>query len=148
MDDNNKVESEQKDVIVGDTVILKNKAEKHNARDMFIVTSKLDDETKVQKLLHPLLPGSGKFMGKVYQTCSKRLKVIHRPEAVPDDDEEPMNKNEIKFDPTPMIQIQNPWNPIRRHFHEPTDDEDEDLANEVGGARGKSNEYQQGNDQE
>ena len=148
MDENNRVKSEQKEIKVGDTVILKNKADKHNARDMFIVTSKLDDETKVQKLLHPLRPGSGKFMSKVYQTSSKRLKTIHRPKAMPDNDEESENTNEEELDHDPILQIQNPWNPIHKHFHDHTDDEDEDLENEVGDARNKINEYEQENGQE
>ena len=44
-------------VEVGDTVMIKNQNNKHQARDMFIVTGKSPEEKKVQvqKLLHPLL---------------------------------------------------------------------------------------------
>ena len=128
MADNSRTKSEEDEIKVGDTVILKNKAEKHYAKDMFIVTSKLNDKTKVQKLLHPLLPGSGKIMSKVYQTTDKRLKTIHRPKEVSDNDEDSEHIFEKARNLTPIMQYQNLWNPISKYFHENTDDEDEELA--------------------
>ena len=41
-------------ILVGDTVSVKNRSDKHKANDMYIVTSKNLEKVKVQRLLHPL----------------------------------------------------------------------------------------------
>jgi hypothetical protein len=68
--DNLKTQTLHEKVLVGDTVTLMNKTDKHSAKDMFIVTAKEGDTAKVQKVLHPLTPGSGKIMSKVYTTAN------------------------------------------------------------------------------
>ena len=63
-------------VEVGDTVMIKNQNNKHQARDMFIVTGKSPEEKKVQvqKLLHPLLlKKKGKILSRRRQTRIPRL---------------------------------------------------------------------------
>ena len=84
--DNSKTTSEAVAVHVGDTVVVHNKKEKHKVKEMFIVTAKEGEKTKVQKVLHPLNQGNGRFMSKVYTTDEKRLRTIHSPIHVEDDD--------------------------------------------------------------
>ena len=53
-----------KPILVGDTVTIKNKTDKHKANDMFVVTGKDNEKVKVQKILHPLKNVPGKIMSK------------------------------------------------------------------------------------
>ena len=105
-----------KPVLIGDTVTVVNKADKHKVRDMFIVTGKKEDKVKVQKLLHPLSNQPGKVMSKVYTTDEKRLKTIHRPTMLDEPLEEyetTINDNaydEVKVETKPF------WNPIDVRF--------------------------------
>ena len=71
-EENSKTNTTAEEVLVGDTVTLKEKKDKHAAKEMFIVTSKNDSEVKVQKVLHTLMPEAGKIMSKVYviKICS------------------------------------------------------------------------------
>ena len=61
-DQNIKTEGFALDVHLGDTVIVRNKRDKHKARDMFLVTGKEGEQVEVQKILHPLplVPGKAK----------------------------------------------------------------------------------------
>ena len=110
-------------VLVGDTVSIKNKTDKHKVNDMFIVTSKTPDKIKVQKLLHPLKETPGKIMSKTYETDEKRLRVIHRPAPIDDSDDD-----EIFEDDPIAIQLKKPnsWNPIDSRFFSKNQDDDDD----------------------
>ena len=66
-------------VEAGDTVKLLVKQPKHTAREMFLVTEVSGNNISSQKILHPLYKGPTKQMSKVYNTQSKRLKVVHKP---------------------------------------------------------------------
>ena len=116
-------------VEVGDTVTIKNQSNKHQARDMFIVTGKSPEEKKVQvqKLLHPLLlKEKGKIMSKRFKTDEKQLITIHRPEF-PDSTEDDV---ETEIEEKQTIKLE-PWNPIdERFFHEDSDDDNDDAAEE------------------
>ena len=116
-------------VEVGDTVMIKNQNNKHQARDMFIVTGKSPKEKKVQvqKLLHPLLlKEKGKIMSKRFKTDEKQLITIHRPEF-PDSTEDDV---ETEIEEKQTIKLE-PWNPIdERFFHEDSDDDNDDAAEE------------------
>ena len=116
-------------VEVGDTVMIKNQNNKHQARDMFIVTGKSPEEKKVQvqKLLHPLLlKEKGKIMSKRFKTDEKQLITIHRPEF-PDSTEDDV---ETEIEEKQTIKLE-PWNPIdERFFHEDSDDDNDDAAEE------------------
>ena len=61
-DQNIKTEGFAEDVHLVDTVIVRNKRDKHKARDMFLVTGKEGEQVEVQKILHPLplVPGKAK----------------------------------------------------------------------------------------
>ena len=65
---------------IGDTVKVKKRNDKHKASEIFIVTSKQEDDLELQKLLHPLKTSPPKIMSKIYKTNQKHLVTIHRPE--------------------------------------------------------------------
>ena len=111
---------------IGDTVRIKNKSDKHKASEIFIVTSKNEDDIGVQKLLHPL-KSNPKLMRKVYNTRQKHLITIHRP-IVPDDTQEDANDLddvEVSVKPSKVLK---PWNPINAKFYR--DDSDDDTSDE------------------
>ena len=117
-------------VLVGDTVVVKNDYNKHKARDMFIVTDKIEKEDKVniQKLLHPLLKTKGKLMSKTYKTDEKRLLTIHRPKF-PDSEEDDDLEIGVQFKETVKAPSWNPVNP--QFFNDDSDDEELDTVVEV-----------------
>ena len=127
--ENSKTTSEAVAVHVGDTVVVHNKKEKHKVKEMFIVTAKEGEKTKVQKVLHPLNQGNGRFMSKVYTTDEKRLRTIHRPIHVEDDDTEieMLEPAEARTDETHLTD----WNPVNGRFFDKAEDSDEDNAAEV-----------------
>ena len=95
--------AEVEEILVGDTVIVHNRGEKHKAKDMFIVTGKVEEKVDVQKIIHPL-QGKGKFMSKVYRTDQRRLKPIHRSTIkpsydIPDEDDEVPNEEGNNLEP-------------------------------------------------
>ena len=128
---NAKSENHINEVLVGDTVLVHNRQDKHKARDMFIVTAKERETVEVQKILHPLVEGKGRIMSKVYQTDQKRLKTVHRQyqckETVDDDD-----SNEVAAD-DPLekpIETEISWNPIDKKFFNNDSDEEEDYIDQ------------------
>ena len=137
-DQNSKTEKFAEDVHVGDTVIVRNKRDKHKARDMFLVTAKEGEQVEVQKLLHPLIPGKGKLMSKVYKTDKKRLKPIRsfvetvdriglkddslNTEAREDQKDININQYSESSNKAPV------WNPVDlKFFHDDDSDEDESV---------------------
>ena len=126
-----------------------NRTDKHSAKDMFIVTAKTGETAKVQKVLHPLTPGAGKIMSKVYTTHEKRLRTVNRSEFSSDVSEHDSNepdvdehdKNEpdmeegkddveidLKFNPV-IKETKNEtvlWNPINSNFYNRCNDDDDD----------------------
>ena len=66
-------------VEAGDTVTPLVKQPKHTAREMFLVTKVSGENISAQKILHPLSKRPTKLMSKIYNTQTKRLKVVHRP---------------------------------------------------------------------
>jgi hypothetical protein len=106
-----------------------NRKEKHKAKEMFIVTAKTDDKVKVQKVLHPLSSGKGKFMSKVYQTDQKRLRTIHRPLSTGIDDDD-TNSDEETLPATVSQQknLTSNWNPVNEKFFSSNEDSDDDGA--------------------
>ena len=110
------------DVQIGDTVKVKNKSDKHKASDIFIVTSKKDEEVGIQKLLHPLEKTPPKFMGKIYKTKPKLLHTIHRP-LHPNFKLEDTTDNTKAHDKPNKIKPE--WNPINSRFFKDDDDDDQ-----------------------
>ena len=113
------IETNQPSIHIGDTVKIKNKSDKHKANEMFIVTSKDENnDVGIQKLLHPLKQ-QGKIMSKVYTTNQKHLVTIPKPEH-PNADNDSDNED-IQL-PTKMHK--KPWNPINQKFFD--DDSDDE----------------------
>ena len=46
---------------------------------MFLVTKVSGENISAQKILHPLSKRTIKLMSRIYNTQTKRLKVVHRP---------------------------------------------------------------------
>ena len=111
---------------VGDTVKIKNKSDKHKANDMFVVTSKNEDNVELQKLLHPLSRKPGKIMSKTYNTNQKHLVTIHRPKF-------PIAPVDEAFEEEKILtndKVKSFWNPINQQFYNDDDDtEDENDRN-------------------
>ena len=111
---------------VGDTVKIKNKSDKHKANDMFVVTSKNEDNVELQKLLHPLSRKPGKIMSKTYNTNQKHLVTIHRPKF-------PIASVDEAFEEEKILtndKVKSFWNPINQQFYNDDDDtEDENDRN-------------------
>ena len=93
---------------VGDTVTVINRQDKHNVRDMFLVTGTNNDKVQAQKILHPLT-GQKKIMSKVYNTDQKRLIVLHS-------SEEPTNIWPRLEDQTEPPVPQTTYNPVNPRF--------------------------------
>ena len=113
------------EVEIGDTVKVKNQADKHKASDIFIVTSKQNEQVGIQKLLHPLEKTPLKFMGKVYQTKQKLLHTIHRP--VHPNNEAEDDKINLRTQVN-QKEIKRKWNPINAQFFKDDDEEDDDQS--------------------
>ena len=115
-------------VLVGDTVVLKNRTDKHKAQDMYLAVAKEGEKVKVQKILHPLQETPIKIMSKTYETNEKRLKMIHRPEFI-DDEDVHVDVEEVLIMKTPEYKT---WNPIDQNFfkQEDSDNDEEDLRDE------------------
>jgi hypothetical protein len=142
--DNLKTIGSHDEILVGDTVTLRINSAKHSVQDMFIVTGKDGENVKVQKVLHPLISGAGKLMGKVYMSHEKRLRMVNRPEPVNDGSEkaiepvydgpqEDVEKEHAKKQSEPEMpeafQTVN-WSPINPDFHTADGDDDEDGVND------------------
>ena len=69
-------------VEVGDTVVIKNRHDKHKANDIFVVTNKDNEKVNIQKIIHPLTMAPAKLMSKSYLTDQKYLRTTHRPEQL------------------------------------------------------------------
>ena len=109
---------------VGDTVRIANKSDKHKANEMYLVTSKENENIGIQKLLHPLKQTPGKMMSKVYQTNQKHVTVIHKPEFPKHFDVDDYSSNQIQCN----RKVSNEWNPISNKFFNDDDDSDEDES--------------------
>ena len=115
-------------VEVGDTVKLKNQSDKHKADDIFIVTSKHDDEVGVQKLLHPLSKAPPKFMGKIHNTKQKLLHTVHRPMHPKVEGRESSSKSASNC-PKEKVKQKLSWTPINPKFFNDDDDDESDDDN-------------------
>ena len=115
-----------KEVKVGDTVRIRNKSDKHKANDMFLVTSKEDENIEVQKLLHPLKNTPTKLMSKVYKTTQKHLVTIHRPEYPT----EMLNDEENESEEVEIENKTHAWKPINDKFFYDVDSDDEEEHDE------------------
>ena len=109
-------------ILVGDTVTIKNKSDKHKAKEMFLVTGKDTEHISIQKVLHPLNNKPMKLMSKVYKTKQKHLNTIHRPQ-LPISEE--LDSDENQTDPADVIKVPR-WNPINQRFYQ-SDSEDDEL---------------------
>ena len=108
--------SKQALVKIGDTVKLKNKKDKHQANDIFLVTNKIDNKVTMKKVLRPLMTTSSKLMSKSYTTNEKFLKHIYKP-AIPVMNDGPETDN-CKW----VIRRQvTQWNPIGWQFYNDSD---------------------------
>ena len=114
---------------IGDTVRIKNKSDKHKANEIFIVTSKQEDDVGVQKLLH-LFRSNHKLMSKVYNTKQKHLVTIHKQHFPESKQEDPVGLDGIKqgMQPNKNPVILKPWNPINQNFFH--DDSEDDTSDE------------------
>ena len=115
----------KEDINVGDTVRVKNKSDKHKANEIFVVTSKKDDNVGVQKILHPL-QSKPKLMSKVYNTNQKHLITIHH-SKVPDVEEE-SDVESINISKNISTKTSNSWNPVSSKFF--NNDSDDDTSEE------------------
>ena len=61
----------------GDTITPILAQPKHSARDMYIVRAASPGSVPAQKVLHPLVPGSTKFMSMSYNTQPKHVQIIN-----------------------------------------------------------------------
>ena len=115
-----------KSIDIGDTVKLRNKNDKHKASEIFIVTSKHEENVELQKLLHPLKTSPPKIMSKIYKTNQKHLAAIHKP-AIPEENFE----EEEEIDDNIFIEEKShSWNPINRHFYEDDESDDDTESHE------------------
>ena len=109
-DDSIKIEP----ILVGDTVSVKNKTEKHKANEIYIAVGKEGEKLKMQKILKLLERMPLKLMSNVYQTNEKRLKMIHGPELIEDEN------NQFEEDPAIKKHEQKMLNSINQNFFSPT----------------------------
>ena len=113
-------DSKVEPILVGDTVSVKNRTDKHKANEMYLTVAKEGEKVKVQKILHPLERTPIKIMTKIYETDEKRLRMIHRTELI---DEE---NNQLEDDPTIEKVERKIWNPIDQKFFSQEDSDEED----------------------
>ena len=118
-------------VLVGDTVSVKNRTDKHKANDIFLVTSKTEDTIKVQKLLHPLAEKPGKIMSKTYETNEKRVKTIHRPEYLDVEDDDETVPNDCEELMIAEAEESQSWSPVNKRFFMDDDSEDDSDCNSI-----------------
>ena len=108
-------------VHVGDTVVLKNRTDKHKAMEMYLAVAKDGEKVKVQKILHPLQKTPIKMMSKIYQTDEKRLRMIHRPEFHDEEDVQyDVEEEQIMEKPNEVT-----WSPIDQNFFKQEDSDEE-----------------------
>ena len=105
---------------------------------MFLVTEVHGDNISAQKILHPLTKGPTKLQSKVYNTQSKRLKVVHKPikldntlksEPLPDNPQS--SKPTQSADPARRTKTPSqPWSPVNNTFYQrnTSDAEDDDAC--------------------
>ena len=125
---------------------MHNRKEKHKAREMFIVTAKADDKENVQKVLHPLSSGKGRFMSKVYQTDQKRLRTIHRPfSAGINNDDTNSDEDPLPASVSKQTDLISGWNSVNEQFFSENMDTDDDgdtvqdlITNKKGDTPGHS----------
>ena len=118
-------DSKVEPILVGDTVSVKNRTDKHKANEMYLTVAKEGEKVKVQKILHPLERTPIKIMSKIYETDEKRLRMIHRPELI---DEE---NNQLEDDPIIEKVERKIWNPIDQKFFSQEDSDEEDEITPV-----------------
>ena len=121
----NSEKTSKPDVLVGDTVMLKNRMDKHKAKDVFLVTSKKGNQIDMQKIAHSLSKEPTKLMSKVYKTGDKYVTTMHRSRL------EEIDASDCTGDDQPVVypkQIKkdNAWSPINKHFYINDDSDDED----------------------
>ena len=125
------ITSTVKEILVGDTVRIKNKIDKHKANEMFIVTSKEGENINMQKVIHPLSMVPTKLASKSYNTRQKYVTLTHRPESMQDQEENDIECNAKKSIQKPKyLKSSNNWSPINSQFFngdETSDSEDEDI---------------------
>ena len=96
---------------------------------MYLAVAKDGEKVKVQKILHPLQETPIKIMSKTYETNEKRLKMIHRPEFIDDEN--------VHIDVEEVLVLKKPefktWNPIDQNFfkQEDSDNDEEDLSDKL-----------------
>ena len=113
------------DVLVGDTVMLKNRMDKHKAKDVFLVTGKNGNQIDMQKIAHSLSNEPTKLMSKVYKTGDKYVTTMHRSRLQEVDASDCNCDDQPVFKPK-YIQKENVWSPINKLFYTNDDSDDED----------------------
>ena len=116
---------------VGDTVMIRNRSDKHKANDSFIVTKKEGSRIDLQKIGRLLSEKPAQLMSKVYNTDEKHVRITHRPETLTEDhgndnDEIRNYKEQQTFSTKNSYPA---WSPIDQKFFkvdESDTDEDDD----------------------
>ena len=109
---------------VGDTVVMKEKQNKHKAREAFVVTGLEKNEIQAQKLLHPLESGKVKFMSKVYSTNAKHVVVARRAQ-------QSWSSPHLSEPPVPSTLACPSYDPVNLRFWSDDDESDEDHEDVV-----------------
>ena len=113
---------------VGDTVVMKEKQNKHKAREAFVVTGLEKDQVQAQKLLHPLESGKVKFMSKVYSTDAKNVVVARRARAQQSWSSPHLSQLPV---PSPPVCSSPGYDPVNSRFWSDDDESDEDHEDVV-----------------
>ena len=121
---NEKVPEPQHKPQPGDIVVIKNKSDKHKARDVYIVSQSEEEKVRIQKIIHPH-SNNPNIRSKQYLTNSERVFVTNSFHHIPQ--EKPVTTKKI-----------NNWNPIR-NVEENSEDENENCKSVNGN---KNQEYQ------
>ncbi len=109
---NEKIPEPQPKPQPGDIVVIKNKPDKHKARDVYIVSQSEKDKVRIQKIIHPH-SNNPNIRSKQYLTNNERVFVTNSFHQIP-----PKKHVETK-------KINN-WNPIRND-EENSEDENENC---------------------
>ena len=122
----NQQQMNESPILVGDTVTIKNKVDKHKAKDVFLVTDQAGDRIDMQKIAHTLSKEPTKLMSKIYKTRRKyvvpmqksQFKDVSTTDHFEDDSPSPIKEHSKAY-------VQ--WSPINIQFYEKDDSDDEDV---------------------
>jgi hypothetical protein len=113
------VQTPQTTLKQGDSVVLKEKPNKHASRDVFLVTDTNNQEVHMQKIANPL-SSTPNIRPKVYVTQQKLLHPVHKPTIL----KHTKIKETIQL--TSHHTPEQEWSPFNRHFYTQHEDQEED----------------------